>query len=51
LRYWFIKFLPNVVKHWLRHYGYFIPRDESPDAYELSEITQLLREHDDHSST
>jgi len=51
LRYWFIKFLPNVVKHWLRLYGYFVTNDEAPDAYELSEITQLLRERDNHSST
>jgi hypothetical protein len=52
IRYWlFIKLLPGFIKKWLRRYGYFIDHNEAPDAYEIPEITQLIRENHDHSST
>jgi len=51
LRYWLVKYLPRFIKRWLRQYGYFVPRNEAPDSYELPRITQILREHDDRSTT
>jgi hypothetical protein len=51
LRYWLVKYLPPFIKRWLRKYGYFVPRNEAPDSYELHSITQILRQHDDHSPT
>ncbi|MCP4140512.1 MAG: hypothetical protein GY755_09515 [Chloroflexi bacterium] len=51
IRHSIVKYLPKVIKHWLRPYGYFITRNEAVDAYELLEITQLLQERDDHLSS
>ena len=48
IRYYSIKFMPGFVKHWLRRYGYFVTRNEAPDAYENPQITKLIRLHDDH---
>jgi hypothetical protein len=46
-----VKLLPGFMKKWLRRYGYFINRNDAPDAYENPEVTQQIREHYDHSST
>ncbi len=51
IRYWIVKYLPKFIKRWLRRYGYFITRNEAPDAYELPQITKVIREHDDYPST
>jgi len=51
LRYWLVRLSPGFVRKWLRRYGYFISRNEAPDAYEVAEVTQLIREDHDHSST
>lgn len=44
IRYWLVKYLPGFIKHWLRSFGYYVNRNESPTAYEVEEITQLLKE-------
>lgn len=46
----FVKLLPGFIKKWLHRYGYFNDRNEAPDAYEIPEITQFIRETHDHSS-
>jgi hypothetical protein len=52
VRYWFfIRLTPGFIKKWLRRFGYFVSRNEAPDAYEIPEITQLIRENYDHPST
>jgi hypothetical protein len=52
VRYWlFIGLIPGFIKKWLRRYGYFVARNEARDAYEIPEITQLIRENYDHPST
>jgi hypothetical protein len=51
IRYWLMTHIPRPLKKWMRRFGYFIPRNEAPDAYEIPEITQLLRGMDDHPPT
>jgi hypothetical protein len=52
LRYWvFIKLPPGFIKKWLRRFGYFTDRNDTPAAYEIPEITQFIRENYDHSPT
>ncbi|MBI9043695.1 MAG: hypothetical protein JEZ06_04370 [Anaerolineaceae bacterium] len=51
LRYLFIKFLPGFIKQFLRRFGYFKPRNDAPDAYEVQEINQIIKNSYDHSST
>lgn len=46
IRYFIVKSLPTVVRQWLRRYGYFVTNDEAPDAYELLEVTHLIRGYD-----
>jgi hypothetical protein len=51
IRHGVIKFMPSFVKKWLRQFGYFVLRDEAVDAYELHEVTHLIQENRDYSST
>ena len=44
IRYRIVKYMPGFMKNWLRHYGYFVTRNEAPDAYELPEVTQSITE-------
>ena len=48
IRFNVINFMPGFIKRWLGRYGYFVTRNQAPDAYEIPEVTQLLRDHDDH---
>jgi hypothetical protein len=43
LRYLLVKYMPQSIKNWLRRYGYFLTRNEAPDAYEVPEITEILK--------
>jgi hypothetical protein len=47
----FVRFLPGFVKKWLRRYGYFLNRNESPRAYEVPEITRQIQRVYDHPPT
>lgn len=51
IRYWLMTHLPRPLKKWMRRFGYFIPRNEALDAYEIPEITQLLKGLNDHPPT
>jgi hypothetical protein len=51
LRYILINYLPKVVRHRLRRYGYFVSHNDAPDAYENHEVIQIIRSYHDHSST
>ena len=51
LRWLAIRLTPGLIKKWLRRYGYFVNRNEAPDAYENPEISQHIRESYDHPST
>lgn len=42
LRNWIVQNLPNGIKLWLRKYGYFYPKDEAPDSYEIHEINNSI---------
>jgi hypothetical protein len=48
IRYELISLIPGHIKQWLRHYGYFVCRNDACNVYEIPEIAQLIREHDDH---
>jgi hypothetical protein len=50
-RHYLVTKMPRLAKQWLRKYGYYINRNEAPDAYELLEITDLIRGQNDHPST
>jgi hypothetical protein len=50
VRYWMVKNLPAFAKKWLRRYGYFVLRNESPNSYEMPEIVRLIRDEYDHTS-
>jgi len=43
-RYLLVTHPPKFARQWLRRFGYYITRNEAADAYELEEITQLIRE-------
>lgn len=49
-RYLVIKYLPQFIKTKLRRYGFFVDRNQTSDAYEVPEITQLIRNTYDHPS-
>ena len=44
IRYWLVEFMPNPIKKWLRRFGYYVTRNEAPDAYELPAVTLAIRE-------
>jgi hypothetical protein len=49
VRFWlFVKLVPGFMKKWLRRYGYFVARNEAPDAFEFPEVSQHIRENYDH---
>jgi hypothetical protein len=48
IRYLIVKFMPGFLKHRFRRFGYFVTRDEAPDAYELAQVNQIIGDHDDH---
>jgi hypothetical protein len=50
IRYFIINNLPGFVKNWLRRYGYFVLRNEAPDAYEVPAVTQFIRDMHDRPS-
>jgi hypothetical protein len=52
IRYWIIfRLLPRFVKKWLRRFGYFVDRNEAPDAYEIPEVIQRIQTAYDHPPT
>jgi len=51
IRYWLVEHAPGFTKKWLRRFNYFVRRNEKSDSYELPEVTKLIKEFDDHSST
>ncbi len=36
--------MPGIARKWLRRYGYYVTRNEAPDAYEKAEISQAIKE-------
>ncbi|MFC1878656.1 hypothetical protein ACFLZW_01960 [Chloroflexota bacterium] len=42
IRYLLIKYMPGFIKQRLRRYGYFVTRNEAPDAYEHPEVSHLI---------
>ncbi|KPL07093.1 hypothetical protein AMJ86_05920 [bacterium SM23_57] len=39
--------MPGFARKWLRRFGYYVTRNEAPDAYEMAEITQIIRDWND----
>jgi hypothetical protein len=44
----FVRFMPGFMKKWLRRYGYFIERNEAPNAYENPQIIEQIKSIHDH---
>jgi hypothetical protein len=44
----FVRFMPGFMKKWLRRYGYFVERNEAPDAYENPQIIEHIKSSHDH---
>ncbi|MBI9043696.1 MAG: hypothetical protein JEZ06_04375 [Anaerolineaceae bacterium] len=43
-----IKYLPGSIKVFLRRFGYFKPRNDSANAYEVPEVSQLIKKSYDY---
>lgn len=43
IRYFLVTRLPKFAKHWFRRYGYYVTRNEAPDAYENPAVIETIR--------
>ncbi|MCJ7703791.1 MAG: hypothetical protein MUO62_19605 [Anaerolineales bacterium] len=51
IRYFLVTRMPGFVRHWLRRFGYYVTRNEEPEAYELAKVTETIRAEHDHPRT